>query len=396
MTMRVVVFCEFRADAYSGGRVHAWLMAEALATFCDSVDIVSREEPIFKNEYSAYPSHQKIRILRHDSLRYTENGPVDVVICVPSLSVDWTVYRRALSVAKRCSARLIFIDFEAPNWFNKFAAAKRRFFQVHSWLLTARRSDVVLSTTAYGSQFAQAYYGLKAAGPKFLHCAPSINSLAADQTAGLPRKQIICVARMTKTARHKGVDQIKRFLNERLANYDLLIVGRAEAPIIQELKSIAEPYGINIVNRQGLSEREKYQAIRESELMLFLSDFEGYGYPPLEAAYCGVPSLLRPLPVYREIQGDAPFYWHDKENPRAVLELALDPSARAERVGSLSRIAEFASFAGYVERLRRIMIDVVADPPRQARGGPGLFLIGIVARVGNAARRVRSFGRRFI
>jgi glycosyltransferase involved in cell wall biosynthesis len=66
--------------------------------------------------------------------------------------------------------------------------------------------------------------------------------------------------------------------------------------------------------------------------LLFPSEAEGYGLPPIEAAAMGAPVICRDLPVYREtlgdypmrVTGDDPSDWRD-----AVETLLADPPVRA-------------------------------------------------------------------
>ncbi len=388
--MKVVLFAEFKAGAYSGGRAHAWLMAEGLATFCESVVVVTREVPAFWDECCEFPAHNRIAVICDAALRYHPNHDADVVVCVPSLSSDWTVYARAIDAADQMGARLVLLDFEAPSWFNARNVAKRKPHQVLSWKLIGARCDAILSSTGYGAEQARAYYTWGNPAKAFLHCAPSINSLAADRATGEPRRRVICIARMTETTRHKGVEQLKRFLCDRLTGYELLIIGRTEPAILEELRAVAAHHAITIVNHHGLSEVDKYRAIRESALMLFLSDFEGYGYPPLEAAYCGVPSILRPLAVFREVQRDAPFYWAEDQSPEAVLDQAFDQTERAARAAALAHVGECAAFPAYVKRLRKVMDVIIEKPAMSGRGGAGALLLRFVGLAATLARTSRA------
>jgi glycosyltransferase involved in cell wall biosynthesis len=45
-----------------------------------------------------------------------------------------------------------------------------------------------------------------------------------------------------------------------------------------------------------------------AELFLYLSFYEGFGMPPLEAMACGTPVLASDIPVHREVLGDAAAY----------------------------------------------------------------------------------------
>jgi glycosyltransferase involved in cell wall biosynthesis len=71
---------------------------------------------------------------------------------------------------------------------------------------------------------------------------------------------------------------------------------------------------MSFVSKSGLTDLEKFREFKSSRLMVFLSHFEGFGYPPVEALYCGVPCVARPLPVLREVNGQYLHYLSQPNN----------------------------------------------------------------------------------
>jgi len=45
-----------------------------------------------------------------------------------------------------------------------------------------------------------------------------------------------------------------------------------------------------------------------AELFVYVSLYEGFGLPPVEALACGTPVLASDIPVHREVLGDAAMY----------------------------------------------------------------------------------------
>jgi alpha-1,3-rhamnosyl/mannosyltransferase len=76
----------------------------------------------------------------------------------------------------------------------------------------------------------------------------------------------------------------------------------------------------------------------------FLSEYEGFGLPPLEALASGIPPVLLDTPVAREVCGPAARYVPPGDVPgvaAALTDLLCNPDARAavlcEAAGVLSR-----------------------------------------------------------
>ena len=53
----------FSAKHFTGGRYHAWLVAEALAEAGHHVCVETKETPIVAKECVDFPSHNKIELL---------------------------------------------------------------------------------------------------------------------------------------------------------------------------------------------------------------------------------------------------------------------------------------------------------------------------------------------
>jgi glycosyltransferase involved in cell wall biosynthesis len=72
--------------------------------------------------------------------------------------------------------------------------------------------------------------------------------------------------------------------------YDVMVMPRRISwkgnyePLINHLRS----QGLNVLVVNNLSEQELIRAYNSSKVFVFLSELEGFGYPPLEAMACGV------------------------------------------------------------------------------------------------------------
>jgi glycosyltransferase involved in cell wall biosynthesis len=62
--------------------------------------------------------------------------------------------------------------------------------------------------------------------------------------------------------------------------------------------------GVKLILLDAVSDRQKFEWNRSSELSVCPSSFEGYGYPPIESLYCGTPCIAFDLPNYEETCGE--------------------------------------------------------------------------------------------
>lgn len=123
-----------------------------------------------------------------------------------------------------------------------------------------------------------------------------------------PRKAPVLLARAYAAARAGGLDA------------DLVVVGTGR------LESELAGPGVHLL---GGRERREVEALYAGALAVVLPSLsEGYGWPPLEAAACGTPSVVSDLPVFRETLGEA-----------ALLVAPGDEAALAQ---ALARIASDA------------------------------------------------------
>ena len=88
------------------------------------------------------------------------------------------------------------------------------------------------------------------------------------------------------------------------------IVGTAtmDESVASAYHTWGEEHDVEVRFQHRVTDVEKFKLLYEADLMLFLSRFEGFGYPPVEALYCGVPCVVYDLPVLREVSGDKLIY----------------------------------------------------------------------------------------
>lgn len=106
--------------------------------------------------------------------------------------------------------------------------------------------------------------------------------------------------------------------NVTLADYKLVIVGKKECYYDSTLKAIESSNDIEYLN--FVSHETLIWLYRNADLFIFPSLYEGFGFPPLEAAALGVISAVSEISSIPEICGDSVIYF----NPYDIEDMALN------------------------------------------------------------------------
>lgn len=359
--MRVRFMGGMPAIGYSGGRLHALTMAEALAMSGAEVDFVTNSIPEMYDEFRPFSRVVMIALKEHDNLSAWVDRSIDIVVIVPSADGQLGMHSEWARHAIECHARIALLSFESLNWFNEVSPYKSDPALWNGWNLAAEYADLVISSTHEGNRWAQAYYTFGRKPCRFEVCPPGINTILADQIPGVPEraKQIILISRF---AAHKGLNALEPLARPGLEGYRVIVVvGKGEFPA-DEYTYWQERFGergMEFEVRLNISSAEKFALFKSSAALYYPTRFEGFGLPPLEAAYCHLPSACSDLPVLREV-GRETFAYGRPDDPddmhRAVME-ALD--SRARLIDDFARISEIARIDAYGQRAKRVLEQVL-------------------------------------
>ena len=191
-----------------------------------------------------------------------------------------------------------------PEWFRWREGLRRRILTRRS----SQRAAMVLSVsdTARGEIISR--LGLPAARVHRIYPGVHRSHTAAAKSADAA---MVLFAGSIFNRRHLP-DLIEAFKSIWRAHPEarLEIVGDNRTHPRQELASIAAAEGLqDVVSiRSYVNEDTLADLYRQARAFAFLSDYEGFGHPPLEAIACGVPAVLLDTPVARETCGEAALY----------------------------------------------------------------------------------------
>lgn len=111
----------------------------------------------------------------------------------------------------------------------------------------------------------------------------------------------------------KAFKQLKRTCPKELEGYEFLISGRDHTHPKQNIDKQKGIKRIKYIDNNNL--KNTYQ---NAELFVWLSDYEGFGLPVLEAMACGIPVLTTKKTSLKEVIGDYPLWVN---NPNDVQEI---------------------------------------------------------------------------
>jgi glycosyltransferase involved in cell wall biosynthesis len=307
--VRVAIFVNNPKGVYSGGRYLSLIAAYSLARAGADVTYVTDNLPLFDADFAAFEAVAPIRKLV--DFESPGSAQLDWVLVFPSGGITDVVYDAALNCAHRSGARVAVLSFATPNWFNSLCPWPRSGLSWEGWRRTLARGGLVLTIAEAGIEPARAFYAsAEHRSPlayDFWH--PPLNDLAADAVAPARHRYGVTVFTRVEDV-HKGAADLLRIDPAVLSGQTLSIVsGRGLDPDYHRALSLHfSAANVKIDIRERISDAEKFTLLAGSRLLLFPSYFEGFGYPVVEAAYMGVPSVAYDLPVVRETVGDAAIY----------------------------------------------------------------------------------------
>ena len=306
--MKIAVFIHNHSESgatYSGGRYHALLQAGAMARAGSQVTVVVDSMPTAARDLIAGEEGSVDYLI---SPNYAVTGlDADVVVVSPTGAFHPAFYEAAIRVTHAAAALNQLALSKLMSTGNAAAPVPDDPRVWDYWRRIVADGGAVLSSTKLSSSYAQSYYHSNRGRLEFIQSYPPVNTEEIHRCHALPgdsRQQLLYFARPYTS--HKGADDILAMPDAVFAGADLHVIsgGPATEPFYAELAARvgAAPAASMTVHAQ-VPEQSKFSLLLAADVLLFPSRFEGYGYPPLEAAYCGADVVAYRLPVLAETVG---------------------------------------------------------------------------------------------
>lgn len=241
-------------------------------------------------------------------------------------------YTAPLTVAAPLVLTIHDVSFCAhPEWFSFREGARRRWLTAWS----ARRARKVITDSQFSRNEVSRYIGLGADRieviPLGLHRS---NDRLSDRSNDRP--MILYVG--TILARRR-VDRLIASFDDvvaRVPEARLEIVGENRTPGLDlDLLRRRSAHADRITIRSYVDEATLADLYRRASVFAFLSEYEGFGFTPLEALSHGVPPVVLDTPIARETCGEAARYVAADATTAAVAASIADVLSRAAARGTI-------------------------------------------------------------
>ncbi|MZI95796.1 glycosyltransferase, partial [Vibrio sp. CAIM 722] len=188
---------------------------------------------------------------------------------------------------------------------------------------------------------------------KFYYAYPPINTEIIEHDKKEERKDRILFFGNFSQAKHKSSNKLISLFCPSMSGFEIAIIignGKIDEAIKKDIEDAARVYNIKLKWLFSISDKEKFALYKSSKLLLFPSEFEGFGYPPVEAIYCGCHVVAFDLPVLKETCHDSIHYvkhgdWNEYKN---VVSQVVDNirnnfiEVENENVNSIARLDTFS------------------------------------------------------
>jgi glycosyltransferase involved in cell wall biosynthesis len=122
--------------------------------------------------------------------------------------------------------------------------------------------------------------------------------------------------------------------------------------ILIQMNELSLSMGIVINILDKINDLEKFKYLSESRLLIFSSQFVGFGLPPVEAQYMNTPVICSDLPILREVNKKAIF---DDFESLSVLRLKIKSCIDLPPNDLKKSVDSFAKFDNFVNNLKQII-----------------------------------------
>jgi glycosyltransferase involved in cell wall biosynthesis len=261
-------------------------------------DILPCSIPVFsKDEFLKFP----VKEINRCDAYYTPNFNIPRGIKIPIYSTIHDV---------------VFLDIKTTPWWNRFISKYmlRRAIRLSSGIFTVSKfsKERILYHFPTKKEIYITYNGI----------SNQLKKCTIPPNSPYPFDYILYVGNIKK---HKGLNILLDGFDKALEkgfNKKLVIIGNAENFRTKDKSTIAflRERHQDIIFTGRVSDEVLYNTIAHAHCLVQPSLYEGFGIPPLEALYFGVPAIVSDIPVFKEIYNDLPVCFFPSGNKEIFVE----------------------------------------------------------------------------
>ena len=329
---------------YSGGRYYLVWIAHLLAEMGHQVTVITDNKPLFLDDFKYMDIGNRVEWVYGTwtdktqwFVKAPENFYFDIIIESP-------LARGGFIYAKKFELPLFAVLFESPNYVAKYRggsdSTEEYWWPYKHGIAEVASSVICISNVAMqeakewltkknGNRFDVDYSG------KFDLVQPCINTYAADriedQEVG---NEIVFVGRHVEFKNPNEIVLAVAKISEDIRPI-INFVGSHSSKVREKMIETANTLNVKIRFYANVNDEQKFQIIKRSKLLVFSSNFEGFGIPPAEALYAKKPVIAYDIPVLRQDYGDTIEYVkpNDVSSLGKRIEELLIKDERAVEIG---------------------------------------------------------------
>ena len=295
----------FTSGHYSGGRIHLFQLAWALADANCEVFLITNANPRWAQDY---PHKRNIHVILKGHAEIPNDLDVIITDSKGDVGLDVLAYR-----AKRPRVPLVAMNFETPNWVESYApdyAKRLNLSQPNKEIF--KKASVLLANSGESLKYAREWIEMPDKPGRALW--PAVNTFALEKSKDpkalsnvvIPQRPYCLFS--ARNAEYKGFDVAVKAVWSMKKTCDLVAFGRPRST--PPKNSLHEMH-----NFEGQSDVVKFGMMRRALMSLAPSKFEGAGMVPMESLATGTPCVAYELPVLRELYRDRLIYvpWGDEK-----------------------------------------------------------------------------------
>jgi len=218
--------------------------------------------------------------------------------------------------------------------------------QYLKWMnrLIVKKAKLILTSTEFNKGELLNYYkGLDANKIKITPLAYNDKKFNLDGIKGenIFGRYILSIGRLEEKKNTKMMIEVFGLLKLKFSDLKLVLIGNPGFGYAIIKKAITESkYSQDIIEYNKYKKNKKIcpdmiTVLKNGQVFIFPSIYEGFGIPPLEAMAVGVPVIVSNISALREVDGEAADYV-DPNNPQLIVtkieKLLVDENYRKEKI----------------------------------------------------------------